>query len=259
MVDLVLRGGTVIDGTGAPSRRADVAIDAGRIVGVGRIDDTGRREIDVDGRAVAPGFIDPHTHYDAQVLWDPAATPSSLHGVTTVIGGNCGFTIAPMGPNDVDYLIPMLARVEGMPERSLRAGFEVTWSSFGEWLDRLEHNVGVNAGFLAGHSAIRRVVMGDDAVGQVATSAQLDAMVALLHDCLAAGALGLSTTRGQAHNDHHGNPVPSRFASDDEILALCAATVLNERAIDALAQSIMRMDTLSDMRELGRQLAAAAR
>ena len=114
-VDLVVRGGTVADGSGGPLREADVAVDGGKIVAVGQIAESGREEIDARGLVVTPGFVDPHTHYDAQIMWDPAVTPSSLHGVTTVVGGHCGFTIAPMEPPHGEYLIPMLARVEGMP------------------------------------------------------------------------------------------------------------------------------------------------
>ncbi len=223
MLDLVLRGGTVVDGTGAPGVRADVGIRDGRIVAVGDVTEPAGREIDAEGRAVTPGFVDLHTHYDPQIMWDPAATPSSLHGVTTVLGGNCGFSIAPMDPEAAEYLLPMLARVEGMPVEALEAGLDLAWDGFGSWLDRLEGRVAVNAGFLVGHSALRRMVMGADAVGYEATPAQLDAMVALLHESLAAGGMGFSSTSSASHSDHLGQPVPSRFATDDEFVALAGA------------------------------------
>jgi N-acyl-D-aspartate/D-glutamate deacylase len=223
LIDLVLRGGTVVDGTGAPGRRADVGVHQGRIVAIGVVDESGTVEIDAAGRIVAPGFVDPHTHFDAQIMWDPMLAPSSLHGVTSVISGNCGFTLAPLAPGSAEYLIPMLARVEGMPEESLRAAIDPDWKTFGEWLDRLEGHTAVNAGFLVGHSAIRRYVLGDDAVGRAASANEIQQMVDVLHASLDEGGLGLSTTRSASHSDHNGDPVPSRFADLDEILSLCAA------------------------------------
>lgn len=224
MLDLVIRGGIVVDGTGAPGVRADVGVRDGRIVVIGDVTEQAAKTIDADGRVVTPGFIDLHTHYDPQVMWDPAATPSSLHGVTSVFGGNCGFSIAPITPEAADYLIPMLARVEGMPVEALEAGLDLMWDGFGSWLDRLEGNLAVNAGFLVGHSALRRVVMGEAAVGEEATPAQLDAMVALLHESLKAGGLGFSSTGSPSHSDHAGDPVPSRFATAEEFIALARAT-----------------------------------
>jgi N-acyl-D-aspartate/D-glutamate deacylase len=224
MLDLVIRGGIVVDGTGAPGVRADVGVRDGRIVVIGDVTERAAKTIDADGRVVTPGFIDLHTHYDPQVMWDPAATPSSLHGVTSVFGGNCGFSIAPITPEAADYLIPMLARVEGMPVEALEAGLDLMWDGFGSWLDRLEGNLAVNAGFLVGHSALRRVVMGEAAVGEKATPAQLDAMVALLHESLKAGGLGFSSTGSPSHSDHAGDPVPSRFATAEEFIALAKAT-----------------------------------
>ena len=226
MSAVVLRGGTVVDGTGAPSRVADVAVADGRIVAIG--DDasatvSGADVVDCEGRVVCPGFVDLHTHYDAQILWDPAVTPSPEHGVTTVIGGNCGFSIAPLGPGHVDYVMEMMARVEGIPIGALRTGPAWDWSGFGGYLDRIEGEPVVNAGFLVGHSTVRRVVMGDAAVGATARPDQVAAMVSLVHESLAAGALGFSSSLGEAHTDGDGNPVPSRSATHDEILALCAA------------------------------------
>ena len=224
MLDLVIRGGIVVDGTGAPGVRADIGVRDGRIVVIGDVTEQAAKTIDAEGRVVTPGFIDLHTHYDPQVMWDPAATPSSLHGVTSVFGGNCGFSIAPITPEAADYLIPMLARVEGMPVEALEAGLDLMWDGFGSWLDRLEGNLAVNAGFLVGHSALRRVVMGEAAVGEEATPAQIEAMVALLHESIKAGGLGFSSTGSPSHSDHAGDPVPSRFATAEEFIALARAT-----------------------------------
>ena len=232
MLDLVLAGGTVVDGMGAPAAVADVGVIGDRIVEVGTITQPTRRRIDVSGRVVAPGFIDPHTHYDAQLMWDPTASPSSLHGVTTVIGGNCGFTLAPVATagassaqaaDNTTYLQRMMARVEGMPLAALEQGLTWDWRGFAQYLDHLDGSIGVNAGFLVGHSAIRRAVMGDAATQRVADAVECEAIVAELEAALDAGALGLSTSRSTTHNDGENDPVPSRLASATELHALADA------------------------------------
>jgi len=221
MLDLKIVNGTIIDGSGGNRFRGDVGVKDGRITAVGEVNEDARETIDASGRIVAPGFIDIHTHYDAQVFWDPKLSPSCFHGVTTVIGGFCGFSIAPMSPDAATYICPMLARVEGMPLSTLEAAVPWnTWSSFGEFLDLVEGKIGLNAGFYAGHSAIRRVVMGERAVGEEATPDELEEMKALLGRSLAEGALGFSSTISPTHNDAEGNPVPSRWASHDEIIEL---------------------------------------
>ena len=223
MLDYVIRGATVVDGTGAAGRRGDVGIGGGRITAVGEVGDGARTTLDGDGLVVAPGFVDPHTHYDAQLFWDPLATPSNVHGVTTVIGGNCGFTLAPLKPEDGDYVRRMMARVEGMPLPALEQGVTWKWETFGQYLDALEGSIAVNAGFMVGHCALRRYVMGADATGEEATDAQLAAMVRVLHESIASGGLGLSTTMSSTHSDGDGRPVASRWAGRAELLALCGA------------------------------------
>ncbi|HEY6319705.1 MAG TPA: amidohydrolase family protein [Acidimicrobiia bacterium] len=220
MLDVKIRGGEVVDGTGGPRRHADVGVREGRVVAIGAVDEDATQTIDADGLVVTPGFVDIHTHYDAQVLWDPATTPSPFHGVTSVVGGNCGFTIAPVEPSETEYLTHMLARVEGMPLESLLAGVPYDWRSFGEYLGRLDGSLAVNAGFLVGHSALRRVVMGDDAVGNPATPDQVEAMTRLLGESLEAGGLGFSSSQATTHNDGNGDPVPSRSATPEELVAL---------------------------------------
>jgi N-acyl-D-aspartate/D-glutamate deacylase len=220
VVDAVLRGGLVVDGTGAAPRRADVAVDDGRVVAVGPKLSDGGRVVDVDGLVVAPGFIDIHTHYDAQVEWDANLSPSALHGVTTVVGGNCGFTVAPVTPEHAPYLTRLLARVEGMPLEALESGLSFAWSSFGDWLDRIEGRTALNVGFLVGHSALRRLVLGKRATEAPATDDEVRRMQALLAESIAAGGLGFSSSWSPAHNDWDGNPVPSRAASAAELVAM---------------------------------------
>src|SRR5829696_8068745 len=210
MLDVVIKGGTVIDGTGAPGVHADVGIRDGRVVEVGSVSEPAARTIDATDQVVPPGFIDIHTHYDAQAFWDSTLSPSPLHGVTTAMGGNCGFTIAPLTAEDGDYLMRMLARVEGMPLESLQQGVPWDWRTTGEYFDRLDGTLMPNAGFMVGHSAIRRVVMHDEATQRAATPAELAEMQRLLHAGLAAGGMGFSSTWSPSHNDHTGRPVPSR-------------------------------------------------
>ncbi len=221
MLDYVIRSGTVVDGTGGPTRQADVGIVGDTVVAIGNIEEQGRSELDATGLMVAPGIVDPHTHYDAQLFWDPSASPSNLHGVTTVIGGNCGFTLAPIHAEDADYIRRMMAKVEGMPLVALEDGVPWSWSSFGDYLNGLEGNLGVNAGFLVGHCALRRWVMGESRHAEVATDAEIAAMRRLLGESIEAGGLGLSSSQSRTHSDGQGRPINSTFADRREMLALC--------------------------------------
>lgn len=220
----VLRNAWIIDGTGASGYSGDILVEAGKILAVGDVGFVDAEEIDAAGAVAAPGFIDVHTHYDAQALWDPMLSPSSIHGITTALCGNCGFTLAPLSdrPQDVDYLLRMLARVEGMSLEALKAGVIPDWRSFGEYLHRLEGGLAINAGFLVGHSALRVAVMGDRAVSDMATEDEVEQMVGLLRSSIADGGLGFSTTISPGHMDMEGRPVPSRWASREELLSLCA-------------------------------------
>lgn len=225
MLDLLIRNARIIDGSGAPARHGHVGISDGRISHLGEDEQPATETIDAGGQVVAPGFIDIHTHYDAQLFWDPLITPSSCHGVTTVLAGNCGFTIAPLSgrPGDRDYLVRMLSRVEGMPLESLQAAVPMDWTSFGEFLDRVDAmRPAINMAFMVGHSALRRTVMDDRAVGSPATAEEIAAMQALLRQSIAAGGLGFSSTISTTHSDADGQPVPSRHASEEELLALAA-------------------------------------
>lgn len=226
VLDFLIENADVIDGTGAPARRADVGIRDGRIAFVGGRDEEAAERVDGTGLVLCPGFVDPHTHYDAQLLWDPFASPSNVHGVTTVLSGNCGFTLAPLRGEDAQWTLEMLAAVEGMPLDALAEGVQVGWTSFGEYLDELEGRLGVNAAFLAGHCALRRFVMGAEGTGNEASPEQLEALERELRRALEAGAIGFSSSQSFTHDDGEGNPIPSRFATTEEVLAL--ARVVSE-------------------------------
>src|SRR5688572_24423159 len=218
--DLVIRGGSVVDGTGLPAYTADVAIRDGRIAAIGRIAADARRVVDADGLIVAPGFIDVHTHYDVQLDWDPVASPAMQHGVTTVLAGNCGFTLYPARPDDVDWLTGMLTRVEGMSRDAMRAGFRWQGGGFADYWRRLEGKLALNVGGYVGHSAVRRYVMGDAASERAATPAEIAAMKELVRAAMREGAVGFSTSQLDLHVGADGRGVPSNFATAEEITEL---------------------------------------
>jgi N-acyl-D-aspartate/D-glutamate deacylase len=258
-MDLVLRGGTVVDGTGVPGYRADVGVRDGRIVAVGTVDERGDNDIDVDGLVVAPGFIDLHTHYDAQLFYEPVLSPSPLHGVTTVIGGNCGLTLAPVAPGDEPWLTRLLARVESIPVATLEAGLEYRWRTYPEFLAAVDAQpLGPNVGFLVGHSAIRRAVMGEAASSDAASPEQLSAMEAVLDDALAAGGFGFSTANAATQVDGDGRPTPPNFATRDELIALAAVCGRHPgTAIEFIPDSFLSGFTDDDV-ELMADMSAAA-
>ncbi|NUS75731.1 MAG: D-aminoacylase [Streptomyces sp.] len=258
MLDHLIKGATVVDGTGAPAFTADVGIRDGRIAVVGAVTEEAHTTEDASGLVLAPGFVDPHTHYDAQLFWDPYATPSLNHGVTTVAAGNCGFTLAPLRPGDADYTRRMMSKVEGMSLVALEEGAPWNWQSFGEYLDALEGRIAVNAGFMVGHCALRRYVMGADAIGGQPTDEQLDAMLRVFHEAMDAGAWGLSTTQSSTHSDGDGKPVASRHALPAELVALAKAVGEHEGTqIEAIVAGCL--DQFSDAEiELFVEMSASA-
>lgn len=252
MFDLVIRDGLVVDGSGLPARRGDVAISDGRIVSVGGRAGEAHREVDASGLVVAPGFIDPHTHYDAQLCFDPYAFPAIEHGVTTVVPGNCSLSPAPLPAEQRDAFSRMFRLIEEMPEEAFDAGVDWRWGEgFGDWLDAISDDLAINVAPLVGHSVLRLYVMGDEARTRAATDDEIAAMADALRDCLVAGAVGMSTSFVDIDDTYQ--PVPSRWATPAELDALAA--VLGEH--DAILQivheffdadlTIARVDQLAEL------------
>jgi N-acyl-D-aspartate/D-glutamate deacylase len=222
--DLVIENATIIDGLGTPARPGSLAVADGRIVAIGEDVGGGRQRVDAQGLTLAPGIVDIHTHYDAQLTWDPYATPSTALGVTTVVIGNCGFTIAPCRPEDRDLTLRNLTHVEGMSLDALRAGVRWDFQSYPEFLDAMERRgVVPNVGSFVGHSSVRTYVLGADATKRAATSDEIDAMRRIVVDAVRAGAIGFATSTLEQHNGEHGTPMPSRLADTAELLALTGA------------------------------------
>jgi len=225
MVNQVIRGGTVVDGTGSPPFQGDVIVDGTRIVAVTRGDSGGAASttIDATGMVVAPGFIDPHTHLDAQLFWDAAASPSPLHGVTTAVIGNCGFGLAPSVDDRGEAVLRILEVAEEIPLEVMQTGVRVTWRSWAEYADALDAlPLGLNIAAFVPHSPLRMAALGDSSVADDVSDEQLTVLVSMLEDALDAGALGLSSSRGPNHIDGTGRPVPSRLARDEEFRRLVA-------------------------------------
>jgi len=218
--DLLIKGGRIYDGSGLPSYMGDVAVEGGRIAEVGRLGGSARRVVHADGLAVAPGFIDFHTHLDAQLLWDPIATSSCWHGITTVIPGNCGLTLAPCRPQDRESILGSFVRVEAMPLQVLRSAVNWEWKTFPEYLSRLDGRLGVNVAALVGHCALRQYVMGEEASERAARPGEIEKMKKLLKQSVLAGAIGFSTNQNPVHMRADGRPIASRLATEEEIIEL---------------------------------------
>ena len=232
MYDLILKGGRIYDGSGLPSFNGDVAIRDGKIAAIGRINEAAERVLDAGALAVAPGIIDFHTHFDAQLWWDPLASSSNEHGVTTVVTGNCGLTLAPCKPEDRDALIGTFVRVEAMPRASLQAGIPWHWTTHGEYLNALDRQrLGVNVATLIGHCAVRQYAMGEASVEREARDGEITTMEELVRQGMAAGAFGFSTNSNQSHFREDGKPVPSRFSSLKEIARLCRVVGASRRGL----------------------------
>ncbi len=236
MHDLVIRAGTVVDGTGAPARTADLAIDGGIVTEMGRVG-RGRREIDADGAVVTPGFVDMHTHFDGQATWDPYLTPSCWHGVTTAVLGNCGVGFAPADPTRHEWLIGLMEGVEDIPGSALHEGMSFDWEHFPEYLDALDRMPrAISLGAQVPHGAVRAYVMGErGARNEASTAADIEAMAAIVTDALRAGALGFSTSRTLGHRAIDGEPVPGTFAAEDELFAIGQAIAAAGHGVFELA------------------------
>jgi len=220
MYDLILKGGRIYDGSAMPSYNGDVAVKDGKIVEMGRLRGAAARSLNVDGLAVSPGFIDPHTHLDAQLFWDPLGTSSCYHGVTSVVVGNCGLSLAPAKVEDREAVIKSFVRVEAISRRVLEEGIQWRWTSTAEYLNALGSSLGINAAALVGHIAVRHYVMGEAAVERQATPEEITKMKQLVRQGMEAGAVGFSTNQNPRHIREDRKPVSSRLASDEELGSL---------------------------------------
>jgi N-acyl-D-amino-acid deacylase len=221
--DVVAKGGLIVDGTGREAFGGDIAVEGGRVVEIGDVTGAATRTIDADGQVVAPGFIDAHTHYDAQLLWDPSANPSTAHGITTILMGNCGYTLAPVRSQDQDYLMGLFAAAEEVPKLALETYAPFAWETFAEFLSWLEGRVGINVVTQVGHSAVRRYVMGEAALERTATDKEVAEMVRVVEAAMDAGAAGISSSQAPHQRGERGEHIPSYLADEAEILALADA------------------------------------
>src|SRR5205814_7532075 len=247
--DLLIKNGSVIDGTGAPARRADVGIAGGRIVEVGIVSSPSKKVIDASDLVVAPGFIDPHTHYDAQICWDGALTPSSWHGVTSVVMGNCGVGIAPCRPQTPEIAMRGLVNVEAIPFEVLQAGITWDWETFPQYLDAAaRRKPALNLAFLAPLTPLRHYVMGEFSLERSATEEETGKIKALLGEAIDAGAFGFSSTLLNQHLGYQGRPLACRNASREELKAYCNA--LRERGKGSIEFAMTRQIAVLEQPEL---------
>lgn len=244
MHDIVIRNGDVVDGTGSAPARADVAIDGDQITEVGAVPDRGAREIDASGRLVTPGFVDIHTHLDAQLFWDPAASSSCWHGVTTVVLGNCGVTFAPVRPGQEGYLAGMMDSLEDIPADTIMAGLDWDWQTYGDYLRALgRRQLGVNAGGMIGHATLRYYVMGARSLDQApATDEDISGMAAAVDEAMGGGALGFSTSRSFLHTVPDGTPLPGTFADAGELEAIAGVLGTRGRGVIEVVPRIGERD-----------------
>ena len=242
--DLVIKNGTIVDGTGAAAYRGDVAINGERIAAVGDIDGTGKQTVDADGHLVTPGFVDIHTHLDAQITWDPVASSSCWHGVTSAVMGNCGVTFAPCKVEDREYLTRLMESVEDVPAKSINSGMRWNWETYGEYLGALDElPKGINVGGLVGHCALRLYAMGEQALeNKPASVEQIEAMHAAESEAMAGGALGFSTSRTPLHRTPDGDVVPGTHATAQELKGICAALGEHGRGVVEAATAINEPD-----------------
>jgi N-acyl-D-aspartate/D-glutamate deacylase len=253
--DIIIRGGRIVDGLLNPSYVGDVAIDGDTITAIGEVDGHGKREIGAEGAVVTPGFIDLHTHLDAQIAWDPQLTPASWHGITSVLMGNCGVTFAPVRPDDKELLAGMMESVEDIPRQSIMQGMPWDWSSFGEYLDSIERmNPALNVAALVGHAATRFYVMGERAVEETPSAAEIDEIARLAGRSVAEGAVGFSVNRLKAHRLPDGRSIPGTFAPEEELVAIAREV----GQAGGFLQSVIEAHPVEEeMRIIRRQLEAA--
>ena len=250
-MDLIIRNGTIADGSGNPLFSADIGITGNRITAIGALTESAQTEIDASGKIVSPGFIDPHTHFDAQLLWDGAAKPAIEHGVTTIVPGNCSLSLAPLKAEHRMKLVGMFNQIEEMPHKAFSEGVTWDWESFEEYMTRIKQDLSINVAPLAGHSLLRLWVMGDAAMTRTAEPDEIDKMCALLTDCIRAGAVGLSTSF--VDMDERLQPVPSRWAGTEELDALCAVLGETKKLLQVVHEfydidlTLARVDQLAEL------------